>query len=208
VIGVQRAKRPNVLRQHADRWLRELLASATDIARSRAQNKYRHKAIKFALVRMFHGKCAYCESRMTHIDYGHIEHYRPKSKYVRHTFKWANLLLACGICNGKAYKGDQFPGRSDGGPLVNPCKDSPCDHLAFEYDRIARIATVRPLTSRGRVTESTLGLNRKDLREYRSRQIKRLIALALSEATHLEAREELQEAKEPHSEYSAFARSL
>ena len=30
-----------------------------------------------------HGKCAYCESKIKHIDYGDIEHILPKNKNAR-----------------------------------------------------------------------------------------------------------------------------
>jgi hypothetical protein len=47
-----------------------------------AQSKYRNSQIKKRLVEMFHGKCAYCESKITGVGYGAIEHSRPKSQYI------------------------------------------------------------------------------------------------------------------------------
>jgi len=58
---------------------------------------------------MFHGKCAYCESKITAIYNGDIEHFRPKGKiqtanpsrpgYFWLASEWKNLLLACPFCN-------------------------------------------------------------------------------------------------------------
>ena len=90
---------------------------------------------------MFGGKCAYCESRITHVDYGHIEHHVPKAGpngRPKRTFQWSNLLLACGRCNGSENKGDRFPTARQGGPIVNPCKDDPADHFEFVNQRLAR----------------------------------------------------------------------
>jgi len=80
--------------------------------------KYNHKQVKDSLKIMFSGKCAYCESHITHIGFGHIEHFRPKSKFPELCFEWDNLLLGCEICNGK-YKGDKFPESNEGGPFIN-----------------------------------------------------------------------------------------
>ena len=109
MINVRRIDQPKILSQKARAWTQKLLAAQTEKDRSNAQKKYRHRNIKDDLVRMFRSKCAYCESKITHVDYGHIDHYRPKSKFPDLTFEWSNLLLACGICNGTKYKGELKP---------------------------------------------------------------------------------------------------
>ena len=84
----------------------------------------------FLLKRVFRGKCAYCESRVTTTDFGAAEHYRPKGgvTYKREgrvkvvevggkahpgyywlAYDWRNLLPACGQCNGGPGKMNQFP---------------------------------------------------------------------------------------------------
>ena len=78
MIRVNRVVKPGVLVAKEAKWKAEIRAASTPQAREKAQNKYRHKQIKEALIAMFHGKCAYCESRMMHIDYGHIEHFKPR----------------------------------------------------------------------------------------------------------------------------------
>ncbi|MCY1082734.1 HNH endonuclease [Archangium lansingense] len=208
MIRVKRGRAPDVLTRNRARWLRDLQRARTPKARKRVLERYRHKEVKDALVALFHGKCAYCESFIRHVDYGHIEHYRPKAKYPRRVFTWSNLVLACGVCNGSEYKGDEFPLKAQGGPLINPCAEDPAPHLSFEYDPVAKLASVRGKTPRGDTTERLLGLNRQDLRTYRSTHVKRLWFIAQKAATEPEARQLLDEAAASTREYSAFAQLL
>ncbi len=208
MIRVKRGRAPDVLTRNRARWLRELQRAKTPQERQSALDRYRHKDVKKALVTLFHGKCAYCESFILHVDYGHIEHYRPKAKYPKQTFTWSNLVLACGVCNGSEYKGDHFPLKAEGGPLINPCAEDPARHLSFEYDPVAMLASVRGKTTRGDTTEKYLGLNRQDLRTHRSSIIKKLWYVAQRAATDTKARQMLDEAAESSQYYSAFARLL
>lgn len=67
--------------------------------------RYKHKDIKDALMTLYHGKCAYCE---TYDPSPHIEHYRPKrGGYYWLAYSWDNLILSCSQCNIR--KRDQFP---------------------------------------------------------------------------------------------------
>ena len=160
---------------------------------------------------MFHGKCAYCESKITHIEYGHIEHFHPKRGTNGRpdlTFEWSNLLLACGVCNGPGNKSDHFPGVDENGPLVNPCEDDPDAHFDFFFDPDAMVASVYGKTRRGETTEKLLGLNRLDLREYRSNRVRHLVALAQYVDSDPQAATLLEEAKQSSSEYAAYARTL
>jgi uncharacterized protein (TIGR02646 family) len=208
MIRVTRGHAPDVLTRDQARWLKELKRARTRKQLERALSRYQHEDVKNALVALFHGKCAYCESYIRHVDYGHIEHYRPKSKYRRLAFRWSNLVLACGICNGKEYKSDHFPLKAQGGPLINPCAEEPSKHLAFEYDQVARLASVRGKTKRGETTQRTLGLNREDLRTYRSKYITRLWFIAQRASTDPEARILIEEAASESEPYSAFAAVL
>lgn len=69
-----------------------------------------HKSadVKQALQNLFHGKCAYCESRFAGTQPPDIEHYRPKGAvkeskphpgYWWLAMAWDNLLPACIDCN-------------------------------------------------------------------------------------------------------------
>lgn len=210
MIRVERTAKPDVLVKKQGAWTASLLDAATDAARKRAENKYRHKDIKAALVAMFHGKCAYCESKITHIDYGHIEHFRPKShpRFRSLTFEWGNLLLSCARCNGAEQKGAHFPGAAEGGPLVNPCEDEPQEHFDFVFDPRARLASVVGRTPRGKTTEKLLGLNRPELRAHRSYLVDILRALSLLAKSDPDARRLILEACRDNAEYAAFARAL
>lgn len=125
---------------------------------------YKDANIKRALVRLFNGKCAYCDSNVTHITSGDVEHFRPKSMYWWLASDWHNLLFACEKCNRSAKK-DCFPllndepyctfgneaafskEESDLRLLLNPCKENPEEY--FEYDE--RMAVIAPkLTSAGK----------------------------------------------------------
>ena len=208
MIAVTRSAKPAILRQQGADWLTALLRAGTKAAKEKAENKYRNAKIKAVLDAMFHGKCAYCESKIKHVSYPHIEHYYPKSTYPRRTFAWNNLLLACGVCNSDPYKGTQFPTARDGGPYVNPCGDNPDDHFQFLYDPVAKLTSVVGVTQRGTTTETDLGLNRPELRGHRSRQFERLVCLARFAQTDPEARILVNEAKQADAEYSAFANHL
>jgi uncharacterized protein (TIGR02646 family) len=211
MIRVIRKTRPKILKTKANGWQKILLAATTRKEKKAASNKYNHESVKKTLILMFHGKCAYCESKITHIDYGHIEHYRPKSGPVGRpdlTFAWSNLLLACGVCNGPEHKGSRFPGPTDSGPIINPCKDDPNIHLSFQYDPVTKLASVYGVTARGSTTEKLLGLNRLEWRDHRSKYIIRLVVLATMAATNSEAADLIREAKESCSPYAAFARAL
>jgi uncharacterized protein (TIGR02646 family) len=206
MIKIKRSKKPKILTQKAQEWTKALLAIQKET--DKAQRKYQAPEIKEALVKMCHDKCAYCESKIRHVDYGHIEHYHPKSKFPELTFEWSNLLLACGICNGKAYKGDKFPERSEGGPLINPCEDDPDAHFNFYYDLKTHIASVFGTTQRGLISEKLLGLNRHNLRQYRSNYVRKLQVLIQLSDTHPDAKALVEEAKQNNAEYAAFIRQL
>ena len=71
---------------------------------------YTDKEVRKQLKKMSHGKCAYCESRITSIYSGDIEHFRPKGGYGENNpitkpgyywlaSDWNNLLFACPFCN-------------------------------------------------------------------------------------------------------------
>lgn len=70
---------------------------------------YSDNSVRDVLLDMFHGKCAYCESKITSIYNGDIEHFRPKGEIKEATptkpgyywlaAEWENLLFACPFCN-------------------------------------------------------------------------------------------------------------
>lgn len=69
---------------------------------------YKLKEVKRALERLFHGKCAYCETFYSSAQPMDVEHYRPKGALYEdksHTgywwvaMDWENLLPSCIDCN-------------------------------------------------------------------------------------------------------------
>ncbi len=84
---------------------------------------YKHPSVKAALFNIYHHKCAYCESTISHIASPQVEHYRPKAGVDEQDLstgeihkgyywlgnEWSNLLLACQNCNGQGAKGNRFP---------------------------------------------------------------------------------------------------
>jgi len=69
---------------------------------------YSHDEIKKALAQLFHGKCAYCETRYAATQPVDVEHFRPKAGvdedsahlgYYWLAASWDNLLPSCIDCN-------------------------------------------------------------------------------------------------------------
>ncbi|MFT4976099.1 MAG: hypothetical protein ACI8S6_001994 [Myxococcota bacterium] len=200
------------------------------------RNIYAHPEVRGVLVKAQHGKCCYCEARVTHVT-GDIEHFRPKASvrqsasaqrqvpgYFWCAYAWANLYLACSVCNTR--KNDVFP-------LQNPAKRARTvsDRLGAERPTLPdpRLdpsgvitfdgPTVVPVQGRerGRLTIDCLDLNRPALEEHRRerQQLLRTLAdvvrlfeggdpeqMALLDA----ARAELAAAVEDSAEYAAMAR--
>ncbi|MCH7408947.1 hypothetical protein MM239_06045 [Belliella sp. DSM 111904] len=73
---------------------------------------YSDSEVKDSLIKLFRGKCAYCESTFLHVYSGDVEHFRPKGEieeaspnkkpgYYWLAADWDNLLLSCRNCNQK-----------------------------------------------------------------------------------------------------------
>ncbi len=233
MIRVKRVAEPKILQRNAKRWSDELSEVLHALAALHAleqapkeqvkqaqkkvdtiQKKYRNEEVKDVLVKMFYGKCAYCESKITVVTYGQIEHFYPKSAYPDKTFAWDNLLLSCDKCNNTQHKGTKFPLDSDGQPLlINPtdAHTDPFMHLHFSWDEETSWACVYGRDERGETVVELFDLNgsrgRMELMRERSKYIKKLLCmLKLYEQTkNSEAFSLLQAACLPEAEYSAFA---
>lgn len=129
---------------------------------------YRDPEIKALLKAETADKCAYCESKVPHVDYGDVEHIVPKSVRPDLRFAYENLTFACSVCNTK--KGEYH---SDECPLLNPFVDDPSDHLLAAGPMVLRA----PGSDRGMVTEKRLELNRASLIERRKERIEGIAAL-------------------------------
>lgn len=73
----------------------------------KVRDHYRHAEIKKASAKLFHHKCAYCESDLRNVEWD-VEHFRPKKAvaerpdhpgYYWLAYTWANLYPSCKFCN-------------------------------------------------------------------------------------------------------------
>lgn len=150
---------------------------------------------------LFHRKCAYCESRVE-IETLQIDHFRPtnnakdlrgatdRDHYWWLAYEWGNLYAACADCQ-KA-KATMFPIakgcarakhdgdiRSESALLLDPCNDSPEEHLYFmESGSVTAAARVKENNlgyKRAETTIEIFALNRKDLVVARAKAIRETI---------------------------------
>lgn len=158
---------PAVLAANGAQWTADVVnALANGQSPTETQKtRYNHPEIKGALKAETLDKCAYCESKITHIDHGDIEHIVPKSKVPARAFDWDNLTLACRICNQN--KGDFHSGGNDHSGLVDPYQDDPADHFLFHRETV----TPRPDSVKGLLTEHEIGISRGPLRERRAERM-------------------------------------
>lgn len=162
MIKITKGVEPKILFDNSRKWTALLLGHINNNTKPKASltTKYRHKKIKEALIEETHGKCAYCESKFLHIHHGDVEHIKPKSIYTNKTFEWANLTLACEICNQN--KSNNDPNLIS---IVNPYSDEPEEHILFSGPLIFTF------TQKGQNTEVMLDLNRAELFEKRKEKL-------------------------------------
>lgn len=150
---------------------------------------YGHKEVKEELIRVQKDKCFLCESRVRHISYGDVEHFRPKGGYCQNVgdkiqipgyywlaYDWKNLFLSCQICNQR-FKRNLFPlvnpnervithdsDTSQEEPLfINPAEENPEDYISFRG--VIPFAINGSL--KGEKTIENAGLKRPELVENR-----------------------------------------
>jgi len=162
------------------------------------RTNYKHEENKRALIDASFGKCMYCETKITAIDHGDIEHIKPKSKYKHLEFDWNNLGFSCRICNQN--KRDNY---HENLPYINPYDENPSDKLIFIG---ARIYPFRG-DDNADITIRNIGLNRNDLFEKRLTRIdliQNCIATYEKKAPELKPLilEELLQEAAPDKEYS------
>jgi len=208
MIKLSKRKKPQVLVDNAAQWTQEYLSCINTNKKpsDTVAHRYNHSDIKNALVKETCGKCAYCESKIKHIEFGDIEHILPKKKSARPDLyvEWSNLTLACEVCNRtnkKEYYDPQLP-------LINPYADDPEDYFLF----MGAMISSKNNNPRGFITESTLDLNRSDLVVRRNERLKSVNQLLFSwaQAPNQTVKDvlanELKKECAPDKEYSAFVR--
>ena len=169
---------------------------------------YGHETIKTKLKETQFGKCAFCESSITHIDYGDVEHFRPKGGYCQNikstlqkpgyywlAYDWENLLFTCNICN-RRYKKNLFPllnpeiralnhnesnkVKSEKPFFVNPARENP--KFLIQFKQATAIGIDKRL--RGKKTIEALHLNRKGQKGISDLYERRLSKFEIVENTY------------------------
>lgn len=161
---------------------------------------YKDPEVKESLKLETGDKCAYCESKMLHVDYGDVEHIEPKGNDAHLRFEYTNLTLACGVCNtNKGTKTD----------VLNPYEKDPEAHL----HAIGPLVFRRPESDVGLSTQHRLQLNRGQLVERRSERLEGLATLVdrIARTKDLAIRgvllEQLEESTAADKEFSLVTRT-
>jgi uncharacterized protein (TIGR02646 family) len=145
--------------------------------------------VKTSVCTAQYGKCAFCESKVVHIAYGDVEHYRPKGGYQQSpegplvqpgyywlAYEWSNLFFCCQICNQR-HKRNLFPLNDSNQRakshrynfeieqpwFIDPATEDPSALLEFHEDYIHSIDG----NIRTTATIDALCLNRVELAELR-----------------------------------------
>jgi uncharacterized protein (TIGR02646 family) len=150
---------------------------------------YSDARVKATLEKIFHGKCAYCESRYRATQPMDVEHWRPKSVYWFLAADWVNLYPSCIDCNrrrkhtvrmedgsertlllgklddfplvnGTAAAGDRAGVKSERPLLLDPCEDDP--ESFFEYTKEGVIRS-KKADQRAETSITVYALNRMGL---------------------------------------------
>ena len=173
---------------------------------SALKRKYNHPDNKPALANASFGKCMYCESKITHIDYGDVEHIKPKSRFPNLECDWGNLGYSCIRCN-REYKKDKFTEKT---PYIDPYKEEPSNHIVVS----GSILLGKRGSERGELTILDIGLNRQGLIEKRQRKIEEIEKAinacfrTSNETLKNNALEELKKEAEKDKEYSLSVKCL
>lgn len=166
MIKLGKSAKPKILCTHSSKWLDiYILDLSKGINTKYSGKKYQHEEIKIALKNETHSKCAYCESKFEHVEYGHIDHIKPKSKYPSEIYEWENLTLACTNCNTR--KSDYYSAEN---PMINPYTDD----ISLHLKAVGPLITAATVYSFGRTTIKVLDLNRAPLLLKRAEKIKNL----------------------------------
>jgi len=138
------------------------------------KKNYKDPVNKDALRKSTAGKCMYCESKIEHNSYAHVEHIKPKAIFPELEFVWDNLGFCCPVCNTN--KGEKY---EETIPFIDPYSENPEDHIVFYEFLICP----KHDSERGRRTINELDLNRGNLVDRRKEKLNKLVIL-LKAAKH------------------------
>jgi uncharacterized protein (TIGR02646 family) len=154
---------------------------------------YADVTVKQALIAAQSGKCCFCESKVTHVSYGDVEHFRPKSAFRQSrsaaltnpgyywlAYEWENLLFGCELCNRRS-KANLFPLAdqtlraachsddidSEEPLFIDPARDDPEEYISFR----AEVPFAINDNPRGEETIGALNLRDREALSERRRDV-------------------------------------
>ena len=166
MIGLQKGKEPQVLVNNRAAWTAEYVKWCASQA-GKEPRRYARVDIRLALESETKSKCAYCEARISHVAFDHIEHKLPKRKNPTLVCDWNNLTIACPRCNN---------GKSDYDELACPLLDPYSDDVEEMVVFVGPMAWGRG-GPRSRATIRVLKLNRPPMLHDRTEALERLAGL-------------------------------
>lgn len=208
MISISKIDKPEILEQKDAEWTDELIGklnNGEDVPKS-LKERYRHPQIKEAVIIETKGKCCYCESVVSHVYPGDIEHIKPKSVFPNLTFEWNNLTFVCSKCNNK--KRDYYS-QNGNVNIINPYIENPLNHLHCFGPMVMHINN----SKEGEFTWKKLDLNRMSLIERRKEKIESIQTLIdkynreEDEALREMLKQELLQSAEQGSEFSLAVKS-
>ncbi len=207
MIKLAKGNEPVVLAQNSAAWTQAVVEKivAGQSPTKTEKGRYNHPQIKDALVTETNGKCAYCESKLRHIAYGDIEHVVPKSDEPTMWFSWANLTLACDVCNT-----NKSNAPVNDNTFIDPYNLDPEDH----FWQVGAMMQPKPGCDAAALTERLLELNRAELLERRAGRLHNLMKMldVVVRCTSPQLKEILWEEfcneARKEAEYAALSRSV
>ncbi len=166
---------------------------------------YKYPANKEALQKANFDKCMYCESKISHVYYGDVEHIKPKSKFPELEFEWENHGFICARCNG--IKKDKF---FEDSQFIDPYIEDPEEHILA----IGVLIKHKRGSEKGEFTINEIELNRNELVERRKEKIDALEKAINScfrtrnESLRNNALETLKKSADQANEYSLCVKYL
>ncbi len=206
MIRLRKLEKPNILEVNEVAWRDEYLVARESGGPipSSVEFRYRHPQIKERIKEETHEKCAYCESKVTHVAPGDTEHMLPRNHRPELIVDWDNLTFVCRWCN--QYKSDYY---SETEPLLHPYEDDPADHLLI----FGPLVLPRPGDDKGFRTYRKLRLTRMPLVERKKELVESLRPLIddwlgrKDGPTRELVRQQLLEFGAPDREFSATVRA-
>jgi uncharacterized protein (TIGR02646 family) len=165
MVSLKRGEPPRILREKATEWGQRYLAEYSGEKRPRPRSdRYGHPEVLTELRRMSHGKCFYCERKLSEEE-DEVDHYVEVEERRDLAFTWTNLYLSCEGCNKLKDTNQRLPVAE----CVDPCDGNqrPAAHLSFEDELIVA------LDDRGRQTIKKYQLDRDDLDLQRIRLLQK-----------------------------------